>query len=264
MLEISKTFIVIPCYNEENAISSIAYSRFLEQQPDASICFVNDGSKDNTLEVLKKLQQQFPEQIELLSLSKNSGKAEAVRKGILHCTSKSKFKYIGYLDADLATTLEEFMLVKNHLENDVVFCFGSRIQKIGSTISRENSRFLIGRVIATFISNILDLKVYDTQCGCKVFTKEIAKLLFQKEFISKWLFDVELFFRMIRYFGKESALQKMNEIPLKSWIEKGNSKVKPSYFFKLWLDLYTIKKVYRNTTPSYESFSPKIQSHSFE
>lgn len=264
MLEIPHTFIVIPCYNEEKAISSIEYFRFLTEHQDASICFVNDGSTDNTLEVLKKLQQQFPAQIKLLPLSKNSGKAEAVRQGILYCLTNYNFKYIGYLDADLATTLEEFMLIKNQLQHEIVFCFGSRIRKIGSTINRENSRFLIGRVIATFISNILDLKVYDTQCGCKVFTKEIAKLLFQKEFISKWLFDVELFFRMIRHFGKETALQKMNEIPLKSWIEKGNSKVKPSYFFKLWVDLYTIKRVYRDKVPSYESFSPKIQSHSFE
>lgn len=244
MLEIPLTFIVIPCYNEENTISSIEYAQFLEHQPDASICFVNDGSTDNTLLVLNQLQQQYPQRILLLSLLKNVGKAEAVRQGILYSTNNFNLKYIGYLDADLATTLEEFMVVKSNLKNDIVFCFGSRIRKIGSTINRENSRFLIGRIIATFISNILDLKVYDTQCGCKVFTKEIAQVLFQKEFISKWLFDVELFFRMIKHFGKETALKKMKEIPLESWIEKGNSKVKPTYFFKLWLDLYNIKKRY--------------------
>lgn len=243
MLQTSHTFIVIPCYNEENAISS-EYSHFLENYPDASICFVNDGSTDNTLAILEELKQKHPTQIELLPLIKNVGKAEAVRQGIQHCIENFNFENIGYLDADLATTLEEFMVVKNNLENEIVFCFGSRIRKIGSTIERENSRFLIGRIIATFISNILDIKVYDTQCGCKVFTKEIASLLFEKEFISKWLFDVELFFRMLNHFGKENALQKMKEIPLKSWIEKGNSKVKPTYFFKLWLDLYNIKKRY--------------------
>ena len=127
----------------------------------------------------------------------------------------------------------------------MVFCFGSRIRKIGSTIEREDSRFLIGRFIATFISQVLGLKVYDTQCGCKVFTKEVSELLFKKKFLSKWLFDVELFFRMMIVFGKEKAIQKMNEVPLKSWIEKGNSKVKPTYFFKLWIDLYQINKRYK-------------------
>lgn len=243
MLQTPHTFIVIPCYNEENAFTN-EYSNFLENYPEATICFVNDGSTDNTLVLLEQLKQKYPNQIELLPLQKNVGKAEAVRQGVQYCIKEFNFKYIGYLDADLATTLEEFMLVENNLENDIVFCFGSRIRKIGSTIERENSRFLIGRIVATFISNILDIKVYDTQCGCKVFTKEIAQLLFEKEFISKWLFDVELFFRMLKHFGKENALLKMKEIPLNSWIEKGNSKVKPTYFFKLWLDLYNIKKKY--------------------
>jgi len=97
----------------------------------------------------------------------------------------------------------------------------------------------------------LDIKVYDTQCGCKVFTREISIRLFKNEFISKWLFDVELFFRMIILFGKERAIQKMYEVPLKSWIEKGNSKVKPSYFFKLWLDLYEIRKKYKKKNNQY-------------
>ncbi|GGA81835.1 hypothetical protein GCM10008015_23220 [Flavobacterium palustre] len=243
MLQKPHTFIVIPCYNEENAISG-EYSHFLENYSDASICFVNDGSTDNTLAILEQLKQKHPNQIVVLPLQKNVGKAEAVRQGIQYCIENFDFENIGYLDADLATTLEEFMVVKNNLDSEIVFCFGSRIRKIGSTIERENSRFLIGRIIATFISNILDIKVYDTQCGCKVFTKEIAPLVFEKEFISKWLFDVELFFRMMNHFGKEKALVKMKEIPLKSWIEKGNSKVKPTYFFKLWLDLYNIKKRY--------------------
>lgn len=238
------TFIVIPCYNEQKAITSVEYSHFLEHSKDVSICFVNDGSTDNTLEILNQLKQHFPDKIEVFSLLKNSGKAEAVRQGIQHCIQNFNPDYIGYLDADLATTLEEFMEIKNYLKEEIVFVFGSRIRKIGSTIHRENSRFLIGRVIATFISNILDIKVYDTQCGCKVFTSDIAKVLFQKEFISKWLFDVELYFRMLNHFGKEIALKKMIEIPLKSWIEKGDSKVKPTYFFKLWLDLYNIKKSY--------------------
>ncbi|MDG2431687.1 glycosyltransferase, partial [Flavobacterium sp.] len=200
---------------------------------------------DKTLAVLNEIKHDFSCQIHIVSLLKNSGKAEAVRQGIHYCNQNFSHQFIGYLDADLATTLEEFIAVSDNLTNDVVFCFGSRIRKIGSTIERENSRFLIGRIIATFISHILDLKVYDTQCGCKVFTKEIAIAIFKKEFISKWLFDVELFFRMKLLYGKQKALTKMYEVPLKSWIEKGNSKVKPTYFFKLWLDLYNISKQYK-------------------
>lgn len=239
------TSIVIPCYNEEKGISNSEYSHFLENNPEAFICFVNDGSTDNTLEVLNILKTKHENQIYVLSLEKNSGKAEAVRVGINYCNLNFQHQYIGYLDADLATTLEEFIELRNHLQGEILFSFGSRIRKIGSTIERENSRFLIGRVIATFISNILDIKVYDTQCGSKLFTKEISEELFQKEFISRWLFDVEIFYRMIHLFGKEQAITKMLEVPLKLWVEKGDSKVKFTYGFKLWFDLFEINRKYK-------------------
>jgi glycosyltransferase involved in cell wall biosynthesis len=206
---------------------------------------VNDGSKDNTLGVLNVLKAKHDAQIHILSLEKNSGKAEAVRAGINYCNQNFQHQFIGYLDADLATTLEEFIDLRNYLTGEIVFSFGSRIRKIGSTIERENSRFLIGRVVATFISNILNIKVYDTQCGSKLFTKEISEELFQKEFISKWLFDVEIFYRMIHLFDREKAITKMHEVPLKLWVEKGDSKVKLTYGFKLWFDLYKISRNYK-------------------
>jgi dolichyl-phosphate beta-glucosyltransferase len=239
------TSIVIPCYNEEKGISNSEYSNFLENNPETLICFVNDGSTDNTLGVLNVLKAKHDAQIHILSLEKNSGKAEAVRAGINYCNQNFQHQFIGYLDADLATTLEEFIDLRNYLTGEVVFSFGSRIRKIGSTIERENSRFLIGRVVATFISNILDVKVYDTQCGSKLFTKEISEELFQKEFISKWLFDVEIFYRMIHLFEREKAITKMHEVPLKLWVEKGDSKVKFTYGFKLWFDLYKISRNYK-------------------
>lgn len=245
MSTVFNTSIVIPCYNEGKGVSISEYSNFLENNPEAFICFVNDGSTDNTLEVLKVLEEKHPTQIHILSLEKNSGKAEAVRAGINYCNTNFKHPYIGYLDADLATTLEEFIELRDFLKGEIVFSFGSRIRKIGSTIERENSRFLIGRIIATFISNILDIKVYDTQCGSKLFTKEISEELFQKEFISRWLFDVEIFYRMIHLFGKEKAILKMLEIPLKLWVEKGDSKVKITYGFKLWFDLFEIRRKYK-------------------
>ncbi len=241
------TSIVIPCYNEEKGISNSEYSDFLVHNPEVFICFVNDCSTDKTIKVLKELKEKHPTQIHILSLEKNSGKAKAVRKGINYCNQNYQHQFIGYLDADLATTLEEFIELQNYLQGEVVFSFGSRIRKIGSTIERENSRFLIGRVVATFISNILDIKVYDTQCGSKLFTREISEKLFQKKFISKWLFDVELFYRMIHFFGREKAIEKMVEVPLKLWVEKGDSKVKFTYGFKLWFDLFKINRKYKKT-----------------
>lgn len=237
--------IVVPCYNEAKNFALKEYYSFVEKHSEVLICFVNDGSTDNTLRELNKLKSSFPNRINIISYEKNRGKAEAVREGFRYCYKNYEYLNIAYLDADLATTLEECVELSTQLIGDVAFVFGSRIMKIGSTIKRTSKRFLIGRVIATFISKILGLKVYDTQCGCKIFTKELAAQLFHERFISKWLFDVELFKRMLAIYGKETALEKMIEIPLKKWIDKGDSKVKLTYFFKLWIDLIKINNAYK-------------------
>lgn len=237
--------IVIPCYNEEKKFLFQEYHDFLTSCDDVQLCFVNDGSTDGTLGVLENIREKFPEKIIVLNMKKNLGKAGAVRQGMLHCCKNIDFTYISFLDADLAVSLQEAHSLTQYFDENIVFCFGSRILKVGSVIERKRSRFITGRVIATFISQILSLKVYDTQCGCKLFTKELAETVFSKEFLSKWLFDVEIFFRIIDLYGKEVALTKMLEIPLKRWVDPGDSKVKMTYFFKLWHDLYRIKNAYR-------------------
>lgn len=239
--------IVIPCYNEEKRLPLAGYENFLTHDPNTLICFVNDGSSDNTLEVLNQLKSKFENQIHIVSYEKNVGKAEAIRKGVSFCNSNLDHDYIAYLDADLSTSLEECKELSTFLDNKINFVFGSRIMKIGSVIVRQQFRFVTGRFIATIISNILELKVYDTQCGCKIFTKELSVEVFKDPFVSKWLFDVEIFNKLIVFYGRNNVLERMLEIPLKKWIDTADSKVKMSYFLKLWVDLYRINKICKAT-----------------
>jgi len=236
---------VIPCYNEGNRLPLSEFFSFMKEYPSNTICFVNDGSTDDTLEILNQIKSQNQECIHILSNTENIGKAESVRKGILYCSNNINYSYIAYLDADLSTPFKECIRLSGYIKEDIEFCFGSRIMIIGAKIERKYSRHFAGRIIAAFISNILELKVYDTQCGCKVFTKELSLLLFEEPFISRWLFDVELFARKINLYGKDQALKKMLEIPLKKWINKNDSKVKIKYFFQLWIDLFLIRKKYK-------------------
>ena len=241
----SKIAIVVPCYNEYGRLPKTDFVSFLEKHPSAHICFVNDASTDCTQVLLETIAELCKGQITILKNDTNQGKARSVRNGILHCHDHQVAPFLAYLDADLATSLEECYSLADALKGDKEFVFASRILKIGSVVERRFSRFLFGRIIATFISNILDIKVYDTQCGCKAFKAELSKLLFEKPFISKWLFDVELFSRMLCHYGKDVALNKMEEIPVKRWVDQGASKVKLSYFFRLWYDLYLIRKAHR-------------------
>ncbi|OSY87733.1 hypothetical protein WH52_09910 [Tenacibaculum holothuriorum] len=239
--------IVVPCYNEETRLPIQQFKSFVEQKENNNIliCFVNDGSQDNTNEVLQRLSEEHPASITFLSLKENVGKAEAVRKGFLHCNEHFCYDKIAYLDADLATSLEECIRVSNFVNDEVIFAFGSRISKLDNNIKRKFYRFFIGRIIATLISLQLRLKVYDTQCGCKVFKTDLVPSVFKNSFISKWLFDVEIFHRLIKMYGRKQLHTLTKEVPLKAWLDTDDSRVEFTYMFKLWFDLLAIGRQYK-------------------
>jgi dolichyl-phosphate beta-glucosyltransferase len=243
---INSICIVIPCYNEAERMPIREIISFLESDPLIKICFVNDCSTDSTNNILQSIRELYPERVLIENHSRNKGKAESVRTGILSSLSHFQFKYIGYFDADLSTPLEECYHLKDSLaaKETLEFSFGSRLAIIGSKIERKLYRHLSGRIIATFISNILGLKVYDTQCGAKLFTRELAEKVFTDPFISTWLFDVEIFARIIHLAGRDKVEEVMIETPLMTWVDKGGSKIELSYAIRVFFDLYRIKRKY--------------------
>jgi dolichyl-phosphate beta-glucosyltransferase len=242
----SPTCIVIPCYNEANRLPVSTFTAFLTQRPDVHLCFVNDGSTDQTLTVLQRLRGEWPGQVEVLDLPQNQGKAGAVRAGMRH-VGKREFAFLGYLDADLATPLPAINDLRRFLDDRpaLLMAMGSRIQFLGMTIRRQTLRHYAGRVVATCISVILQLPVYDTQCGAKLFRRAIVPVLFDAPFLSPWLFDVELLARLIRHAGRGNVLNVVAEMPLREWTEIGDSRIRPSYYLKLWWELYRIYRAYR-------------------
>lgn len=237
--------IIVPCYNEGNRLKVEQYKNFIRKHSNVLLYFVNDGSIDNTINLLNDLHQTHPSQTTVINLSKNVGKAETVRKGFLKCLKTHETEKIAYLDADLSTSLEACYLISKEVSITTHFAFASRIAKIDTTIHRKFYRFFIGRCIATLIANQLSLKIYDTQCGCKVFKSNLAPYLFNEPFISRWLFDVELFHRLIALYGRDQLKYLVKEIPLKSWHDTDDSRVPLTYFFKIWSDLTAIKRAYK-------------------
>lgn len=238
--------IVVPCYNEENRLPVNDFKSFINTHKNILICFVNDGSADNTIGTLTNLKSKCTNPIKIVNLLENKGKATAVKEGFTHCNTFFKYKKIAYLDADLSTSLKECLQLSSLINSETLFVFGSRIEKADNNIQRKKYRFLIGRFIASLIAKQLKLNVYDTQCGCKIFSQSIAPTIFKEKFISKWLFDVEIFHRLITLIGKENMHTAIKEVPLQNWRDTEDSRVKFSYFFKLWIDLYRIGKKYKS------------------
>jgi glycosyltransferase involved in cell wall biosynthesis len=238
--------IVIPCYNEANRLPVMSYKSFLNKTRDVSIFFINDGSSDETGHLIHEMVMEFNEQVHLISLKKNKGKGNAVFEGFHFVLNNHDFKKIAYLDADLATSLEECYQLTNCVEGKISLVFGSRILKLDNNIKRKWYRFFLGRLVATAISKSLKLSLYDSQCGCKIFDQSLADKIFVEPFLSKWLFDVEIFFRAIKVYGRKNIKEHIKEVPLNEWVDTPDSRVSPWYFFRLWLDLYKISKKYKN------------------
>jgi len=227
------------------------FIKYAESGKSLSFCFVNDGSKDQTHDILAQLQQKCGSGIYVINLPENRGKAEAVRTGITEMLKTDKFDILGYLDADLATPVEEIFLLYDHLMSDesYLLSFGSRIKRIGTDIKRKSYRHYFGRVFSTCASLMLRLPVYDTQCGAKLFKKEIASKIFSEKFLSRWLFDVEIFARITNMYGIEKAKKIMIEVPLTKWHDKGDSRITLMHMIKVPFELCKIKRKYKLQKP---------------
>lgn len=231
--------IVIPCYNEEARLNTASIADFCLENPDIFFCFVNDGSQDNTYDKLIQLRDKIGRHVVVENLPQNRGKGEAIRYGMLSLFKRTDPKTIGYWDADLSTPLEvisEFQEVLSE-QCDVQLVTGCRLKRLGANIKRGLLKHYVGRIGATLIAMKLRLGVYDTQCGAKLFRATAAKKIFETPFQSRWLFDVEIFARMIDIFGIDKIEKLIYEYPLREWKDKAGSKVTVYDYFRSLYDL---------------------------
>ncbi len=237
--------IVVPCFNEEQRLNPFAFRRFLADSLRCRFVFVNDGSRDGTLEVLHRLQSACePGLIEVVDLPQNGGKAEAVRQGMQQAL-RSRAELIGFWDADLATPLEaidDFVRVfDRNAKIDIVV--GTRLPLLGHAVERNAKRGFLGRCFAWAASFALGIRLQDTQCGAKMFRPSpILAAALHRPFLSRWIFDVELLarWRQLRECGASDLRTCLYERPLEVWTEVAGSRLKPSDFLKAPLELWHI------------------------
>lgn len=238
--------LVVPCYNEAARLDIQAFRAFLATGSATRLLFIDDGSRDETLSVLKRLCHGYEDCTGILHFERNRGKAEAVRRGILHALDSYGTQIVGFWDADLATpldTVRSFRCVLGERPG-LEMVFGSRVKLLGRHVERRAARHYLGRVFATVVSLMLRLPIYDTQCGAKLFrvTPEL-RCLFEQPFISKWVFDVEILARYLEFSGGNAKRleQAIYEYPLETWVDVAGSKVRGKDFFTALVDIARIK-----------------------
>ena len=219
--------VVVPCYNEEKRLQLRAFRDFLQANSDVNLLFVNDGSQDQTLNVLELLRAMAHNRVKILNLPQNVGKAEAVRQGLRQSIDEGA-DIVGYWDADLATPLDTIADFTRTLEkfDDLHVVYGARRHLLGHRIRRTTTRRMISRICAFLARRAIGLPVNDTQCGAKLFrVSGVLRDAVAKPFRSDWLFDVELFTRIAS--GVEQKMNAFYEYPLPQWDEIAGSKVSP-------------------------------------
>ena len=237
-----KSVIVIPCYNEANRLDASAFHH-LVRIPDVDLLFVNDGSTDRTSIVLNEICATMENRATVLTLARNSGKAEAVRQGMLRALD-SGADIAGYYDADLATPPREMLrLIAVLDESGALVALASRVRLLGTKIERRALRHYLGRIFATVASLCVGIPIYDTQCGAKVFrASEPLREALADPFTSRWGFDVELIGRLLIGDQGTPGISPacFLEMPLKSWRDVPGSKLRASDFPKTMFELARI------------------------
>lgn len=241
--------IVIPCHNEEIRFPFDQFLNFAKENPEVILCFVNDGSTDKTLSVLKNLQKLSPTNIHLLNLLKNGDKSEAVRQGMLYIHMKFNASLIGFLNADLTILPQAWLAMAKYEELYPQYgaVVGSRFERFGANNLREDNRPFMRNLVEKFIHVILKTSFQDTQCGAKVFHRSLIPFLFNQPFLTPWLFEEEIFLRLQNKFGKSTLQNGVFEFPLMHWTKLDNTRLKFNHAIKISFQLFKLYYQYRLT-----------------
>ncbi len=211
--------IIIPAYNEGARVGAtlekvLAY--VAERGWDAEVIAVDDGSCDNTAEIIRGYAEKNP-RVRLLQNPGNRGKGYSVRNGMLHAQGE----ILLFSDADLSSPIEEASKLLAAIADGADVAIGSRWLRSDLQTHRQPLyRQLFGRIFNLLLRIILGLNFKDTQCGFKGFTRRAAKAIFPLQRIERWGFDPELLY-LARHFGL-----KVVEVPV-AWAHREGTRISP-------------------------------------
>jgi glycosyltransferase involved in cell wall biosynthesis len=214
-----KYSIIIPAYNESARLGATldSVSKYIRaQQWDAEIVVVDDGSRDNTAELVRE-QTKFNPAVRLIENPGNRGKGYSVRNGMLNAGGE----ILLFTDADLSARIEESHKLFAAISAGADVAIGSRWLQPDLQAHRQSLvRQFYGRTFNLILRILLGLKLKDTQCGFKAFSRSAAQKLFSMQTIEGWGFDAELLFLATR------SRLKIKEVPV-VWSDAVGTRINP-------------------------------------
>ena len=236
--------LVVPCYNEASRLDT-GYWKLAADLPGLSLIFINDGSTDDTGNVLIGLCNQSEAQC--VHLSSNVGKSEAVRLGMLGAYEnfEGEFTAIGFIDSDGAFSLAEIERITKIFRqrtlppHDFDSVWSSRIGLAGHMIQRKKTRHYLGRIIASLVTAGKSNCPYDTQSGFKIWvmSSEFRQCL-TPPFKTRWFFEIELLGRWQRLHRRKMRIW---EEPVEFWQDMSGSKIRLREFSRIAKEILKIR-----------------------
>ena len=218
MTEYPRYSIVIPAYNERLRIIATldaVVASVRRNHWDAEVIVVNDGSSDETAELVRDFAIDALE-VRLMENPSNRGKGYSVRNGIVHAQGN----IVMFTDADLSAPIDEAERLFAAIEQDGAdIAIGSRWLATSRQTHRQPLyRQFFGRCFNALTRMVMRLPYADTQCGFKAFTRDAAQTVFQLQTIERWGFDPEILFiaRKRRF--------KVKEVPV-SWAHDARTRI---------------------------------------
>lgn len=225
--------IIVPVFNEETRVKNnleLINSYLNLNRIKHEIIVVNDGSTDSTTEILSSLEKNLA--LKVITHQKNLGKGAAIKSGV----NQAKGELILFTDVDLSVPIEFISTYLKELRKDTDVIIGTRAnQKSRVELRQFWLREFMGEIFTVLTNLMLGVGVSDFTCGFKLFRREAAKKIFNKQIISRWAFDAETLFLAKKY----NFL--IREIPV-VWRHRSGSKVKfPKDLIETIADLVRIR-----------------------
>jgi glycosyltransferase involved in cell wall biosynthesis len=230
--------VIVPCFNEAERLN-LFYFNELSKIHNTIWIFIDDGSTDNTSQILKK--HSMKSNVMNLRIDRNVGKSKAIAFGADFASHEfSNIEWIGFLDSDGAFTVEDvsrIIKMTNSIKSyDAIY--SSRVKLAGRNIKRNNARHILARLITSLFGLAWREIPYDTQSGFKLYRySDDYKLMFIEPFRTKWFFDIEFSIRYLKYKEKEINVW---EEPVTSWFDIPGSKINYRQVFRIGFEVVYI------------------------
>ncbi len=223
---VDRALLVIPLHNEERRMEP-AWFAGLAARGDVDLLLVDDGSTDRTLAACQALSESS-DAIRVLALRPNRGKANALLAGFRDAVA-SGYAVVGMADADQSVSADDILtgcaLLRGHPDAQVVS--GARVRLAGHGVIRPPLRQWTGRVVATAVTLVSGIEMYDPQSPCKWFRIDgVFARAITAPCTSRWFGEAELLGRLADGQASSGGLV-LVEYPLTSWHDAEGGHLSP-------------------------------------